>query len=185
MLGFRFDIIPSGIPETTDEDLTPSDHVLLLSQQKARAVAANAERGIVIGADTIVDLEGEILEKPVDRENAVSMLERLSGKTHRVHTAVTLVDAADDRELSDVAETSVTFRSIPPSEIQRYVEAGESMDKAGAYAAQGRAATFIESVSGCFYNVVGLPLSLVWSMMEQMIGASPSTLIASEISSDR
>ncbi len=176
MLGFPFEAVPSRVSETVDQDLSPADHVLEISGRKARAVAQQYPDALVLGADTVVALGNEILEKPADAEDAVRMLSHLSGKTHRVYTGLTFIDA--DRTLSEVAITDVTLRHIQPEEIRQYVATGDPLDKAGAYAAQGRAAVFIESVSGCFYNVVGLPLSIFWNMVGQMLEASPLTLIS-------
>ena len=186
MLGLPFEIVPSHISEDLGERLTPDQHVLEISRRKARAVAARFRHGLVLGADTVVAL-GEntdsidsidsILEKPVDRDDAIGMLTRLSGRTHRVFTGLTLVDAAENRSLSDVVVTHVAIRDLSPDEIRCYVQTGEPMGKAGAYAAQGRAAVFIESISGCFYNVVGLPVACLWRLMGQMLNGSPWSLV--------
>lgn len=173
MLGLPFQAVPSDVSEAIDAPLPPAGHVLEISARKARAVARTFPDALVLGADTVVALEGDILEKPADETEAVRILTRLSGKTHRVYTGLTLVDTADGRTLSDVAVTEVTFRPLEPDEIHRYVQTRDPMDKAGAYAAQGRAAVFIESVSGCFYNVVGLPLALLWGLIGRMLGRSP------------
>ena len=117
-------------------------------------------------------LDGDILEKPAGEDEAIRMLSRLSGKTHRVYTGLTLIDSESGRSLRDVAVTDVTMRPLTPEEIQFYVKSGEPMDKAGAYAVQGRAAAFVTSISGCFYNVVGLPISQFCSLLERLVGES-------------
>lgn len=184
MLGLPFEIVPSHISEDLGERLTPDQHVLEISRRKARAVAARFRHGLVLGADTVVALDDDmdsiidsIMEKPVDRDDAIGMLTRLSGRTHRVFTGLTLVDAASNRSLSDVVVTHVAIRDLSQDEIRCYVQTGEPMDKAGAYAAQGMAAVFIESVSGCFLNVVGLPMALLWSMLEEVLGHTPWALV--------
>ena len=186
MLGLPFEIVPSHISEDLGERLTPDQHVLEISRRKARAVAARFRHGLVLGADTVVAINDDIddtdsidsiMEKPVDRDDAIGMLTRLSGRTHRVFTGLTLVDAAGIRSLSDVAVTQVAIRDLSQDEIRCYVQTGEPMDKAGAYAAQGRAAVFIESISGCFYNVVGLPMACLWKLMGQMLNGPPWSLV--------
>ena len=177
MLGLRFRVVPSDVSEVLDHRLPPVEHVLEIAGRKARCVARQVQDGLVLGADTVVFLDGDILEKPADPGDAVEMLSRLSGRTHRVYTGLVLIDAQTGRDLSDVAVTEVTLRTLSSGEIRSYVDTREPMDKAGSYAAQGRAAIFIESVSGCFYNVVGLPLACLWGLIGDMLGASPWALV--------
>ena len=191
MLGVPFTVVPSGASEAMPEPVSPADHVVEISQRKAQAVAPRYRQELVLGADTVVVLDDDIIEKPVDSEDAARMLGRLSGETHRVFTGLTLIDTGSGRCLSDVAVTEVSLRSLSDEDIRRYVETGEPMDKAGAYAAQGRATVFIESVKGCFYNVVGLPLACFWDLAGRVLGRSPWTLVSGDapvpdlISSDR
>ena len=110
----------------------------------------------MLAADTTVDLNGEILAKPVDRDDAVSMLKRLSGRTHRVHTAIAIV--LDRHVETALSSTTVVFGELDEDEIQQYVASGDSMDKAGAYGIQGRAGAYVKSLSGSYTGVVGLPL---------------------------
>lgn len=172
LLGLSFDVFPSHVSEALDRSIPPEDYVREISGRKARAVASRFNSGIVIGADTVVVLDGDILEKPAGEDEAIRMLSRLSGKTHRVYTGLTLIDSESGRSLRDVAVTDVTMRPLTPEEIQFYVKSGEPMDKAGAYAVQGRAAAFVTSISGCFYNVVGLPISQFCSLLERLVGES-------------
>ncbi len=167
-----FEQIVGGVSEETEGTQGPAEHVRLLSRRKAEQVARDLSSGLVIGADTVVAIEGEILEKPSDAEDAVRMLSRLSGRTHEVFTGITLVEADTGVTLSDVVRTDVVMRRLSRDDIQRYVATGEPMDKAGAYAAQGMAAPFVERVNGCFYNVVGLPLARLWEMLKEM-GCDP------------
>ena len=180
LLGVSFDVVPSHVSETLDRSIPPADYVREISSRKARAVAANFHEEIVLGADTVVVLEGDILEKPAGEDEAAQMLGRLSGKTHRVYTGLALIDTGSGRSLQDVAVTDVSMRPITPEEIRQYVRTGEPLDKAGAYAVQGRAAAFVHSISGCFYNVVGLPLSLFCSLLERMVGTSSLTVVAGQ-----
>jgi len=126
---------------------------------------------VVLGADTTVTLDGEILGKPVDAEDAARMLRLLSGRTHRVITGVALVTAERTEVAAEV--TAVRFLTLSDEEIAAYVATGEPMDKAGAYAIQGRAARWIPRVEGCYFNVVGLPIALVSTLLESL--ASPPT----------
>jgi septum formation protein len=178
MLGIPFTVQPSNVSEEVDRQLVPADHVLEIAKRKASAVAANYKKELVLGADTVVALGDAIFEKPTDSRDAADMLGRLSGNTHQVYTGLVLIDTATGTILSDVAATDVTMRRISPEEITSYVRTEEPMDKAGAYAAQGRAAVFVESVSGCFYNVVGLPLVVFWELMTRVLGAPPVSLFS-------
>ena len=131
-----------------------------LAREKAADVASRARSGIVIGADTIVVLDGHVLGKPRDPREARSMLRRLSGQTHTVYTGVALIDARTGRSTVFHERTRVTFRKISAQEIAEYVRSGSPLDKAGAYGIQDDfGAVFVEKVSGCFYTVVGFPLS--------------------------
>lgn len=168
MMGVHFAKVVSCVSEETQGIEDPAEHVRVLSRRKAEEAARGLSSGLVIGADTVVEIDGDILQKPKDEEDAVRMLLRLEGRTHRVFTGITLVDSETGAGLTDVVCTRVTMRSAPEVEIREYVSTGEPMDKAGAYAAQGLAACFIERVEGCFFNVVGLPLARLWQMLEQM-----------------
>jgi len=176
MLGLRFRVVPSDVSEALEEPLPPEGHVMAIAARKARWVAERVQAGLVLGADTVVSLDSDILEKPTDPDDAIRMLSRLSGRTHRVYTGLLLIDAQTGESVSDAAVTEVTLRGLTTAEIRSYVRTGEPMDKAGSYAAQGRAAVFIESVSGCFYNVVGLPLTCFWGLVGEMLGTTPWAL---------
>lgn len=161
-MGLRFEVVPSRVDETT-EPIPPDELVVTLARRKAAAVAAGAQvdgRTLVIGADTVVALEDTILGKPADAEDARRMLKRLSGREHRVLTGLALVLLGVGREhwAAGYEETTVRFAPLSAAEISRYVQTGEPMDKAGAYGIQGAAARFVEGITGCYSNVVGLPL---------------------------
>lgn len=173
MLGFQFTVEPSRVSEEIDGDDGPGDHVRRISHRKANAVAQQHDDGIVLGADTIVVLDDDILEKPVDAADAERMLRRLAGRTHEVYTGLTLIDAQSGSTETDIEVTQVNIRNLTDDEVRRYAATTEPLDKAGAYAAQGRAAVFIQSVNGCFYNVVGLPLARFWGLLEKLLGHSP------------
>jgi septum formation protein len=124
--------------------------------------------GTIIGADTIVVLDGEMLGKPNDRVEAVDMLKRLSGRTHTVVTGIALVEVPSGRNTVEVESTKVTFREIPEEEIREYVDGGSPLDKAGAYGIQDDyGAVFVTRIEGCYYNVVGLPLARLHTMMRR------------------
>jgi septum formation protein len=162
-LSFR--VVPSTFDEQVSEPMPPGDLVRHLAVSKARDVAAGVPGALVIGADTIVVLDGAILGKPKDRADAIAMLERLSGREHQVMTGVAIVTAG--RELVEYEVTTVRFRPLEPGQINRYVDSGEPMDKAGAYGIQGRAGAMISAIAGDYFNVVGLPLSRTVQMLSQ------------------
>jgi septum formation protein len=158
-IGLEFRVMPSHVNEDQVLHHDALENVQSIALSKARAVAARVERGIVIGADTQILTDGEALGKPGDTEDAVLMLSRLNGRTHRVVTGMALVDAETGVEKTWAETTLVTFRELSEDEILNYVATGEPMGKAGAYGIQGRAAAFVERIEGCYFNVVGLPLA--------------------------
>lgn len=166
-VGLDFEAIPSRIDESVLSGGSPAEKALKAALAKAMDVARRVKEGIVIGADTIVALNGRIMGKPSSPEEAIEMLSELSGKTHEVLTGVAIVDASTMRTESWVERTLVTFRKLSREEIIDYVRTGEPLDKAGAYGIQGRAAAFVKRIEGCFYNVVGLPLA---SLIERLAG---------------
>lgn len=167
-IGLVPEVIPSKIEETMDIALSPSENAMRLAEAKAIEVGGRLGEGIIIGADTIVLLNGEYLGKPVDRSDAIRMLELLSGRTHIVITGFSIVAMPGGRRVSDFEETQVTFRPIPRSEIEAYVAGGSPMDKAGSYGIQDDyGAVFVSRVEGCYYNVVGLPLSKLYVKLQE------------------
>jgi len=142
----------------------PAEYALRLSREKAQAVAQRYPQSYVLGADTIVVVDGEVLGKPRDRADAVRMLRQLSARAHQVTTAVSLVQPSGDTDTRSCT-TQVYFRKLTEDEIQEYVAGGEPMDKAGAYAIQGGASRWADRIVGEFSNVVGLPLSVVTDML--------------------
>lgn len=163
--GFRFDIRVSGIPEQPRADEAPVDYVRRLSRAKAEGVEMAPDE-VVLGADTVVVLDDHILEKPADAADAGRMLRLLSGREHSVFTGICL--RMSDRVVQRYSETRVKFVPLSEGEIHDYIASGEPMDKAGAYGIQGRASKFIESIDGCYFNVVGLPIALVYRMLKEL-----------------
>ncbi|MGC8862488.1 MAG: Maf family protein [Armatimonadota bacterium] len=161
-----FLVVPSGFDEdSVPPELPPSRHVVYSAETKARQVAQNHPDALVIGADTVVVAEGYILGKPADEEDARRMLRLLSGCTHQVYTGVA---AARDHQLhSDFECTDVTFRDLSEDLIARYIASGEPMDKAGAYAIQGKGSILVTGIKGCYFNVVGLPLYRLSRLLEE------------------
>ncbi len=140
-----------------------------LAGAKALEVASRMQEvSIVLGADTVVVLDGEILGKPIDRNDATRMLRRLSGNTHTVYTGIALVDSSSLRVSTAVARTEVTFRELGDEEIADYITGGSPMDKAGAYGIQDDyGAVFVSHIVGCYYNIVGLPLELLYRTLRE------------------
>ena len=155
LFGVPFTIRAADIDETMDKNAAPFDEVARLSRQKAEAVEAGAD-DVVIAADTIVVCEGNVLGKPRSEEEAVAMLQLLSGREHQVMTGCTVLRGGRRETFTEV--TDIHFRPLSPKEIQRYVASGEPMDKAGAYGIQGGAALFCTHMVGDYYNVMGLPV---------------------------
>ena len=157
-------------PAVLPEGLEPGELVKCLASAKGREVVALCPpEDVVIAADTIVWHEGRVYGKPHSRQQAVEMLRSLSGRTHQVYTGVSVIH--EGRELLEYEMSRVSFRSLSEEEIQRYVDTGEPMDKAGAYGAQGKAALFVRGIEGDFFNVMGLPLCRLGEMLkEQGVG---------------
>jgi septum formation protein len=164
-LGLPFKVIISNAPESIDPKLAPEDQAALLAMHKARVVASQLDAGHVIGADTMVVLDGEILGKPANDADATAMLHRLSGREHQVVTGVALVNAASGSSLHRSVTSRVRVKPLRDDEIAAYVASGEPRDKAGAYAIQETGAELIEGFDGCYNNVVGLPLCYVSVML--------------------
>ena len=167
-IGVPFMVIPPVTAELTPTNGDFTDVAMRNAEAKARSVLKQAEGRIIIGADTIVDLDGLPLGKPQGAEDARRMLQMLSARTHLVHTGVAVLDAATGRLERDAATTRVCFRRLDPEEIESYVRSGQPLDKAGSYGIQERGALFIERVEGCFFNVIGLPLAKLWVMLKRM-----------------
>ncbi len=165
LLGHPFVIRVADIDETMDPAADPAQEVARVSQKKAEAVRRNPE-DIVIAADTIVVLEGQVLGKPADETHAKTMLTALSGKDHQVMTGITVLRG--DRALVHTEITDIHFRSLSQKEIDRYVATGEPMDKAGAYGIQGGAALFASWLRGDYYNVMGLPVCKLYEMLSSI-----------------
>ncbi|MBI5418243.1 septum formation inhibitor Maf [Candidatus Poribacteria bacterium] len=167
-IGIKFEVYPTTLNETSFTAETPEDTVLKLALEKASQAAEMFPDCIVIGADTIVVYDNHILGKPINSDDAMRMLQLLSGKIHRVLTGIAIIDKSRNIKLNDYEKTFVTMRILQQKEIEDYVSSGEPMDKAGAYAIQGEAKKFIIKIEGCYNNVVGLPLLKLAEMLKKV-----------------
>jgi septum formation protein len=169
-LHLAFEVIPSHADEDTPPEWTPEQTVQELAMRKALAVYRGLEGreqdAVIVGSDTVVVLDGDILGKPVDEADAERMLSRLQGREHRVFTGVACIDASNGQSMVQYRQTDVTMKELSEATIRAYVQTGEPSDKAGSYAIQGIGASLIERVEGCYFNVVGLPLSLLSDMLD-------------------
>ncbi|KAG0304249.1 hypothetical protein BGZ98_005761 [Dissophora globulifera] len=181
-LGIKYTVVPSTFPETLDKSLFshPSEYVKTNALEKAREVydrlkAAGETPDLVIGADTVVSHNSKILEKPRSEQDAIDMLTDLSGSTHMVYTGVTLIapptDGSDTpRILTDVEGTEVRMQELTQDLIRAYVETKEPMDKAGAYGYQTTGSLLVKGINGCSWNVIGLPASKLFFMVQDFVG---------------
>ena len=168
--GYDFDVIPADVDERRLTGEPPREYVLRLARAKAAAVVsgvvANTDGKIVVAADTIVVIDGDVLGKPADRRESAEMLGRLAGRTHEVLTGVAV--AAGGQVAVAVETTRVTFAPLDPERIAWYVATGEGDDKAGAYAAQGLGSRFVERIEGSYTNVVGLPVARLEALLHEL-----------------
>jgi septum formation protein len=164
-IGIDFSIDPADVDERVLPNEVPEGYAVRVALDKARLAASRAVAGIVIAADTIVVVDDEILGKPVNASDAERMLRMLSGKVHRVITGLAVMDAATGMTLTRTSITHVWFRRLAPQEIASYIATGEPLDKSGAYGIQERGALLVDKIDGCYFNVVGLPLSLLGELL--------------------
>ncbi len=162
MLGLKFDIIADNTPEPIRRNMKPNVVVCELAEFKGKNVfhtLDKSEAALIIAADTVVAVDDEILGKPADAQDAMSMLLKLSGKMHCVYTGVYVLDTTSEKSVSFYEKTEVFFKKLDIDEIKDYINIGEPMDKAGAYGIQNLGSLFVERINGDYFNVVGLPLS--------------------------
>jgi septum formation protein len=175
--GFKFKVKPAHVDETRFPRESASDYVTRLASSKARLVeqslARKNEGTFVLGADTVVVAGRSILGKPWNAADARRMLRLLSGESHYVLTGVSIVSAANGKELRHVEKTRVEFLHLSEEEIKKYLATGEPFDKAGAYGIQGIGGKFVRRIEGCYFNVMGLPLSRVSSMLRTLKAIQP------------
>lgn len=168
-LGVEFSVVPSGIDERLFPDELPDQHVTRLAREKALEVrgrlASEASRPCVLAADTIVVIDGEVFGKPLHDDDALRMLRRLSGRTHRVLTALSLCEVGGDCSEAWLQTTEVTFCELNDASLRAYIASGEARDKAGSYAIQGLGAGIVRSIAGSYTNVVGMPAAETLEML--------------------
>jgi septum formation protein len=165
-LGIEFEIMHPAIDESGFDALVP-ENLIELARAKAVDVIKknNIEEGFVIGADTVVILDGAVIGKPADDADARNILTSLSGKTHVVRTAIVVADVLGENGETHIEETKVTFFDLSPEDIQWYLATEEQRDKAGAYGIQGQGGLLVKSIEGDYYNIVGLPIAPLWRLL--------------------
>ena len=166
MMGLDFIVQTADIDETMDKSQTPAHEVAAVSARKAEKIAWEHPDDVIVSADTIVVIDGKILGKPKDEEDAARMLRLLSGRTHTVYTGLTV--HANGESKTQVVGTDVTFRELTDAEIAAYIKTKEPMDKAGSYAVQGFFARYIDGLKGSYANVMGLPVHLVYQELKKL-----------------
>ena len=166
MIGIAHEVIPADVDETYRAGEVPREHAERLAREKASALAARAPEAVIIAADTIVVVDGDVLGKPQDADEAVRMLRRLAGRAHTVFTAVAVARGA--KMLSGVEEVGVTFRPLDDATIRSYVATREPMDKAGAYGIQGYGAAIVERIDGDYFAVMGLAIGRMLALLREL-----------------
>ncbi len=171
LLNIEFKVEAADIDEDKISEKLPEKYCVDLAFQKASKIADNLqEECIVLGADTIVVLDRQIINKPKDNGDAYRILELLSNNTHQVYTAIVLINSKTKKCISNYQVTEVTFRALDPQEIWAYIETGSPLDKAGAYGIQDDyGALFVKKINGCYYNIVGLPLEMLYTTLQQFL----------------
>lgn len=166
ILGIPFSVVVSTADETVQPGESPEAYVVRVARAKGQEVASRVRGCLILSADTVVTIDGEILGKPTDRNDALRMLERLSGHEHAVYTAVCFIDQTAGTLREGMDRTRVWFNPMTREEIVDYIDRENVMDKAGAYAIQGFAGVYIPKIEGSYSNVMGLPLELVWKLFQ-------------------
>lgn len=169
MIGLEFKVRPSYAEEKYEDHLTPVEYVIQNTKNKGDIVAKKVPDSLVISADTIVVFNDQILEKPQDEKQAKEILKKLSGNTHEVITGFGFTYLKKNKQLIEHEITRVTFKKLSQDEINAYINTGEPFDKAGGYGAQGAGSLLIKHVDGCFFNVVGLPLSKFFTALDKFL----------------
>jgi len=169
ILGIPFSVAPASIDEAPNPGESPESFVVRMAREKCAQVASRVSKSVVLSADTIVTVDGEILGKPASQKDAVHMLQRLSGRRHSVYTAVCVINQVKAATIEGLDRTEVWFSLMSEGQILDYVLREDVMDKAGAYAIQGFAAVYISRIEGNYSNVMGLPLPLVYEFLNRTL----------------
>src|SRR5438876_3626038 len=165
ILGIPFSVVPSSIGEAPAAEEKPEEFVVRLAREKGVEVASRVSHSVILSADTVVTIDGEILGKPADEEDAIRMLRKLSGREHAVYTAVSVINQHTGKILEGLERTRVWFNPLTDEDIRDYLRRENVFDKAGAYAIQGYAGIHIPKIEGNYFNVMGLPLPLVHDLL--------------------
>ena len=169
-INLRFEVVTVDVDESVRQGEDPADMVARLAFEKLQAAKEKIKKGIIITADTTVVIDNKILGKPVDEEDAVRILKILSGKTHVVYSGFSVYNTENKLTISEIEKTDVEFIELGDDDIVDYIKTGSPMDKAGAYGIQDDfGAVFIKNINGCYYNVMGLPLSKVYSALKRIV----------------
>lgn len=169
MIGMEFKVRPSHVEEVYQDHLSPEEYVIENAKKKGYFIADKFPESLIISADTIVVYKDKILEKPEDDKHALEIIRTLSNHTHQVLTGFGFILKSNNSEIFKIESSLVTFRNLSQAEIRAYINTGESFDKAGGYGAQGQGSLLIKKIDGCFYNVVGLPLSSFFTTLNQFL----------------
>ncbi len=165
VLGIPFSVVASTVDESLKEGESPENYAARVARAKGLEVASRVRDSVVLSADTVVAIDGEILGKPADRNDAIRMLGKLSGREHAVYTAVCLIEQSTGEIREVVERTRVWFNTLTRTQILDYIDRENVMDKAGAYAIQGFASVYIPKIEGSYSNVMGLPLAVIWELI--------------------
>lgn len=169
LFNIKFEVMPSECDEKIEDDMSPYEMACTLAEKKASAVADRVDGDcIIIGADTIVYKDGNILGKPIDEKDAYKMLSFLSGNSHNVITGICIIDKMNKDIYKSYEETLVYFKPLTNKEIMDYIKTGEPFDKAGAYGIQRYGSLFVEKIEGCYFNVVGFPINKIYNALGNM-----------------
>ncbi len=173
LFNIKFKAISVDLDEKIKPKEKPVDAVKRIASEKLEAAAIELKKGLIITADTVVVIDNKIIGKPKDKADAKKILKKLSGNTHEVFTGFALYNSKTGKKIVDYERTKVTFRKLKDAEIDEYIKSGSPMDKAGAYGIQDDfGAVFIEKINGCYYNVVGLPLSKLYKRLMEITGSA-------------
>ena len=167
ILGRSIQVVIPEVDEVVDINLSPAEQAKALALKKAEYAARKIESGIVVAGDTVVVVDGEVLGKPKDEREAREMLTKLSGKEHKVITGIAMINVETGEKLVDAVETKVYMKKMTMEELELYIKSGEPLGKAGGYAIQEIGALLVGGIDGCFFNVVGLPISKLYEMLKQ------------------
>jgi septum formation protein len=166
-LGLEFEVIKSDFEEDIENKIFSNELIINLAEEKVKDVAKKTKKpSIIIGADTVVIIDNEILGKPLNEQDAFNMLKKLSNRTHKVVTAIAIFDTEKNKMASEAVTSKVTFKELSDDEIKKYIKTGEPMDKAGSYGIQAYGGLFVNDINGCYFNIVGLSIHKLGEMLK-------------------